>query len=115
MPPSQEPIFQKYLIGAGALMRGMVSCTGSQFCGIAMIETKNRAMEVVQKLESQLDIPKVVRMHWTGCPNSCGQVRAPPAAPSWVGGTTERDLKGLGLPINDLFRLPTRERCHIIW
>lgn len=76
---AQEPIFEKYLIGAGNLMRGMVSCTGSQFCGIAMIETKNRAMAVVQKLESQLDIPKVVRMHWTGCPNSCGQVRSPTA------------------------------------
>lgn len=72
--PAQEPIFEKYLIGAGNLLRGMVSCTGSQFCGIAMIETKNRAMAVVQKLESRLDIPKVVRMHWTGCPNSCGQV-----------------------------------------
>ena len=71
----QEPIFETYLIDAGNLMRGMVSCTGSQFCGIAMIETKNRAMAIVQKLESQLDIPKVVRMHWTGCPNSCGQVR----------------------------------------
>lgn len=70
----QEPIFEKYLIEAGNLMRAMVSCTGSEFCGVAMIETKNRAMHMVRMLESQLDIPKVVRMHWTGCPNSCGQV-----------------------------------------
>jgi sulfite reductase beta subunit-like hemoprotein len=55
-------------------MRGLVSCTGAQFCGIAMIETKNRAMAIVAKLEEQLDLPKKVRMHWTGCPNSCGQV-----------------------------------------
>jgi hypothetical protein len=39
-----------------------------------VIETKNRAMAIVQKLEQQLDIPKKVRIHWTGCPNSCGQV-----------------------------------------
>ena len=45
-----------------------------QFCGLAVIETKNRAMAIVQKLEQQLDIPKKVRIHWTGCPNSCGQV-----------------------------------------
>jgi len=51
-----------------------VSCTGAQFCGIALIETKQRAMDVVQKLEAQLDIPRGIRMHWTGCPNSCGQV-----------------------------------------
>ena len=38
----QEPIFQKFQIEAGNLMRGLVSCTGAQFCGIAMIETKNR-------------------------------------------------------------------------
>ena len=51
-----------------------MSCTGSQFCGVAIIETKNRAMDVVAKLEQQLDFPTKVRMHWTGCPNSCGQV-----------------------------------------
>lgn len=27
-------------------MRGLVSCTGAQFCPVAVIETKNRAMEV---------------------------------------------------------------------
>ena len=45
-----------------------------QFCGLAVIETKNRAMAMVEKLEQQLDLPKKVRIHWTGCPNSCGQV-----------------------------------------
>ncbi len=28
----KEPIFQKYLINAGPLMRGLVSCTGAQVC-----------------------------------------------------------------------------------
>jgi hypothetical protein len=31
-------------------------------------------MSIVEKLEAQLSIPSTVRMHWTGCPNSCGQV-----------------------------------------
>lgn len=48
-----------------------------QYCGVAIIETKNRAMAITEKLEQQLDIPKKVRIHWTGCPNSCGQVSAP--------------------------------------
>lgn len=52
-----------------------MSCTGSQFCGVAIIETKNRAAAIAKQLEDELDIPKTVRMHWTGCPNSCGQVR----------------------------------------
>lgn len=56
-----------------------------QFCGLAVIETKNRAMAVVEKLEQQLEFPNKVRIHWTGCPNSCGQVsggrRGPPSLP----------------------------------
>ena len=39
---SAEPLFQKYKINPGNVMRGLVSCTGSQFCGFALIETKNR-------------------------------------------------------------------------
>lgn len=78
-PPLHTPT------AAGNLERGLVSCTGSQFCGFALIETKNRAMEVVKKLEAALDIPKTVRIHWTGCPNSCGQaqVRGRGRASGW--------------------------------
>ena len=56
-------------------MRGLVSCTGSQFCGFAMVETKMRAIRVARELEEQLEIPKMVRIHFTGCPNSCGQAQ----------------------------------------
>lgn len=51
-----------------------------QYCGLAVIETKNRAMAMVEKLEQQLDMPKKVRIHWTGCPNSCGQVSPCPVS-----------------------------------
>ena len=60
---------------SGNLERGLVSCTGSQFCGFALIETKNRAMQLVAQLEAQLHLPRPVRIHWTGCPNSCGQAQ----------------------------------------
>lgn len=59
----------------GNLERSLVSCTGAQFCGFALIETKNRAMAIVDKLEQELDVPNTVRIHWTGCPNSCGQAQ----------------------------------------
>lgn len=70
-----EPIFQRFPIHGGPLLRGLVSCTGAQFCSLALIETKNRALEVVRQLEAELDIPSTVRIHWTGCPNSCGQAQ----------------------------------------
>jgi len=70
-----EPICQKFPPGPGPLMRGLVSCTGSQFCGFGLVETKQRAVRICRQLEEQLDIPRTVRIHWTGCPNSCGQAQ----------------------------------------
>jgi ferredoxin-nitrite reductase len=69
----QDDFLQKFPYNPGNLDRGMVSCTGAEFCNFAMIETKNRAIAITRELEAELDCPKPVRMHWTGCPNSCGQ------------------------------------------
>ena len=70
-----EDVFKRFQIMPGKLMSGLVSCTGAQFCGLALIETKNRAIKIIQELEEQLEIPSLVRIHWTGCPNSCGQAQ----------------------------------------
>ena len=72
---SSHPLFKKFPIEGGPLLRGLVSCTGAQFCSLALIETKNRALDVVRKLESELEFPRTIRVHWTGCPNSCGQAQ----------------------------------------
>eukprot|EP01026_Neomeris_dumetosa_P084590 TRINITY_DN993_c0_g2_i1.p1 TRINITY_DN993_c0_g2~~TRINITY_DN993_c0_g2_i1.p1 ORF type:complete len:603 (+),score=82.85 TRINITY_DN993_c0_g2_i1:158-1966(+) len=71
----KEPLFEKFLVNPGPLISGLVSCTGSNFCGFALIETKSRAVVIAEKLEALLDIPQQVRIHWTGCPNSCGQAQ----------------------------------------
>ena len=68
----EEPI-QKFSISPAPLSRAVVSCTGSRFCNFALIETKQRADAFAQKLDSILSVDQPVRMHWTGCPNSCGQ------------------------------------------
>ena len=41
-----------------------------------MIETKNNAEATALEVEKMVDLPRDVRVHWTGCPNSCGQVQA---------------------------------------
>ncbi|XGV99350.1 MAG: ferredoxin--nitrite reductase [Leptolyngbya sp. BL-A-14] len=69
----EEPLLTKFSIKPAALLRSLVSCTGSQFCNFALIETKNRALALISELEAELETPKAVRIHWTGCPNSCGQ------------------------------------------
>ncbi len=72
-PLLQEPLLEKFSVAPKSLSRSLVSCTGSQFCNFALIETKNRALALIQELEAELDSPRAVRIHWTGCPNSCGQ------------------------------------------
>lgn len=70
----EEPLVnERFSISPTPLVRSLVSCTGSQFCNFALIETKNRALAMVKDLEAELTIPNSVRIHWTGCPNSCGQ------------------------------------------
>ncbi|WP_414564006.1 MULTISPECIES: ferredoxin--nitrite reductase [unclassified Anabaena] len=68
-----ESLLQRFAINPDILARSLVSCTGAQFCNFALIETKNRALEMVKALESELTLTQPVRIHWTGCPNSCGQ------------------------------------------
>ncbi|MGB3300248.1 MAG: ferredoxin--nitrite reductase [Phormidesmis sp.] len=69
----QEAPVQKFSIDPSPLVRKAVSCTGSRFCNFALIETKQRAHALAQELDAMLTVPEGVRMHWTGCPNSCGQ------------------------------------------
>ena len=68
-----EPLLQKFAIAPQALERALVSCTGAQFCNFALVETKNRALALSKELDAELEMSHPVRIHWTGCPNSCGQ------------------------------------------
>lgn len=71
-----EPLLRQRLSPRPSLLlRGLVACTGNQFCGQAIIETKARALQVTRDVERRVSVPRAVRMHWTGCPNSCGQVQ----------------------------------------
>lgn len=111
----EEPLLkQRFSIEPKILHRGLVSCTGSEFCNFAIIETKNRAMKLVEELEQELIQTRPVRIHWTGCPNSCGQPqvadigfigtktrsgdRTVEAVDIWMGGKVGKDAR-LGLEV----------------
>ncbi len=54
--------------------RGCVSCTGIEFCNIAVAETKNRMIRMVEQLEATSGwYQGKIRIHFSGCPSSCGQ------------------------------------------
>ncbi|HJZ69100.1 MAG TPA: nitrite/sulfite reductase [Blastocatellia bacterium] len=55
--------------------KGVIACTGVQFCKLALTETKNRAAELTDYLESAVNLADPIRISVTGCPNSCGQHR----------------------------------------
>jgi sulfite reductase (ferredoxin) len=61
-------------LAASPFRRGTVACTGSEFCKLALTETKGFARALVEELEARLPgFDRHVRLHVTGCPNSCGQ------------------------------------------
>jgi ferredoxin-nitrite reductase len=68
-----EPIFTKpesrLRINPGNIRGHVISCTGSQFCPLAMVETKLPIVRITSKLEEMVEVPKPVRIHMTGCPN----------------------------------------------
>jgi len=54
--------------------RGAITCTGTEFCRLAITETKSFTRWLVEELEDRLpDFDQQLKLHVTGCPNSCGQ------------------------------------------
>lgn len=59
---------------ASTFARGAVACTGTEFCKLAITETKSFTRWLVEELEERLPaFQEQVRLNVTGCPNSCGQ------------------------------------------
>lgn len=54
--------------------RGAIACTGTEFCKLAITETKGFARWLVQEMEGRLPgFDQQLTIHVTGCPNNCGQ------------------------------------------
>src|SRR5260221_7844100 len=63
-------------VAASTFWRGAVACTGSEFCKLAITETKAFTRWLVEELEERLPgVEQQGKLNVTGCPNSCGQHR----------------------------------------
>lgn len=69
----REPLLREFSPFPSPIMRGMVCCTGNDYCHFSLIDTKGEAMKLARALEQQLSSEKPVRIHISGCPNACGQ------------------------------------------
>jgi ferredoxin-nitrite reductase len=72
-----EPLLATHSPSPGAFERGVVACTGNEFCRFALVETKARAATWARELDRRLGPDEagdgIVRMHFSGCPASCAQ------------------------------------------
>jgi sulfite reductase (ferredoxin) len=61
-------------VEASPFWRGIIACTGTEFCKLAITETKGFSRWLAEQLEDRLpEFDQRLKLHVTGCPNSCGQ------------------------------------------
>ncbi|HSZ63671.1 MAG TPA: nitrite/sulfite reductase [Terriglobales bacterium] len=61
-------------VGGSPFYRGTIACSGTEFCKLAITETKSFSRWLVEELEERLPgFDQQLKLHVTGCPNSCGQ------------------------------------------
>ncbi len=63
-----------FRVEASPFWRGAVACSGTEFCKLAIAETKGFTRWLVGELDERLPgFEQQLKLHVTGCPNSCGQ------------------------------------------
>jgi sulfite reductase (ferredoxin) len=80
-------------VQASPFVRGTVACSGTEFCKLAITETKSFSRWLTEELDERLPgFDQELKIHVTGCPNSCGQ--------HWI---ADLGLEGKKLKINGEF------------
>lgn len=61
-------------VAASPFWRGAIACTGTEFCKLAVTETKSFARWLAEDLEERIPgFDQSLKLHVAGCPNACGQ------------------------------------------
>lgn len=69
----QEPLLKSVTPSPKPFTGHAVSCTGIEFCNLALTETKALMQRVTEYLDQHVELDQPIRLHINGCPNSCGQ------------------------------------------
>jgi ferredoxin-nitrite reductase len=70
-----EPLLDDYPAEPSAFERGGMACTGTEFCSLALTETKARMARMLRWLDANVDLPddvETVKLHFSGCTADCG-------------------------------------------
>ena len=69
----REPLLREFSPDPSPVMRGLVSCTGIDYCHFALVDTKALALQTSRQLEARVDADlPALSINWSGCPNACG-------------------------------------------
>ncbi|AFK19697.1 ferredoxin--nitrite reductase [Haloferax mediterranei ATCC 33500] len=71
-----EPLLSKHTPEPNPFQRGTVACTGTEFCSLALTETKARTARMLRWLRDNVEVPDDVhqlKIHYSGCTADCGQ------------------------------------------
>jgi ferredoxin-nitrite reductase len=71
-----EPLLEEYAPDPHPFMRGSIACTGTEYCSLSIVETKNRMVRYAHWLRDNVEVPDGVtdfHIHLSGCTASCAQ------------------------------------------
>jgi NAD(P)H-dependent nitrite reductase large subunit len=68
----QEPVLAHLPYDPAPALRGLVACTGIDYCHFSLIETKELALRTAGYLAGKLPADRRFTTHWSGCPAGCG-------------------------------------------
>lgn len=71
-----EPLLATHSPDPDLFTRGAMACTGTEFCSIALIETKTRMATMLRWLHANVEMPDdltQLKIHFSGCTADCGQ------------------------------------------
>ncbi|HVT94961.1 MAG TPA: hypothetical protein VHD76_19075 [Bryobacteraceae bacterium] len=61
-------------VRASSFQRGVMACTGTEFCRLAITEVKNFSRWLVEEMDERMPgFDEHLKLNVTGCPNGCGQ------------------------------------------
>ncbi|WP_332897766.1 nitrite/sulfite reductase [Haladaptatus sp. CMSO5] len=71
-----EPLLEEYSPDPHPFMRGSIACTGTEYCSLSIVETKNRMVRYGRWLRDNVELPEGLtdfHIHLSGCTASCAQ------------------------------------------
>ena len=72
-----DPLLRQFSPRPSPFLRGLVACVGTDYCNLALIETKSRAVALSQALQEKMGSGvNSLTIHWSGCPAGCGNHEA---------------------------------------